>query len=74
MKLIQLIQDCNGKPSSRKLVFLLWCISVLIIWIWLSYIKNEMQNLPEEIKWIIGALGGTYIGGNYLEKKDSKIR
>lgn len=68
-KLLEFVEDRKGKLSSRKLAFLLWCLSILVAWIWLSYLKNEMQDLPPEIKWIIGALGGAYISGNYIENK-----
>lgn len=73
MKIVELIQDCHGKLSTRKLGFLSWCFSVLIIWLWISYTKNELQPLPESIQWIFGILGGTYLGGNYLEKKNTIV-
>lgn len=68
-----LIRDCNGKLSTRKLMFLVWTFFVLVIWLWLSYTKNEIQSLPDSIQWIIGILGGTYLGGNYLEKKNIEV-
>lgn len=69
-RISQLIEDKTGKLSSRKFAFIMWCGAVLTIWTWLSIEKREILNLPTEIKWIIGALGGTYIGGNYIEKKN----
>lgn len=63
-----IIRDENGKLSARKLMFLVWTFFVLVAWLYLTYVKSEMQNLPSEIKWIIGLLAGTYIGGNYIEK------
>ena len=68
MKLSELIQDCNQKLSARKLSFLFWSFSVLFIWIYLSYVNNQMAEINDGIKWIFGILGGTYLGGNYLEK------
>lgn len=69
-----IIRDSNGKFSVRKTIFLLWGFTTLLIWLWLSYIKNELQPLPDSIQWIFGILGGTYIGGNYLEKKKITIK
>jgi hypothetical protein len=63
-----IIKDDSGKLSARKLMFLVWCFFVLVVWIYLSWTKAQMQDLPPEIKWIIGLLAGTYISGNYIEK------
>jgi uncharacterized PurR-regulated membrane protein YhhQ (DUF165 family) len=63
-----IIRDESGKLSARKVVFLVWMVAILVIWCYLSWIKSEMQNFPSEVKWLVGILSGTYIGGNYIEK------
>lgn len=68
-RLLEFLEDGRGKLSSRKFAFLLWCMAVLVAWVWFSCLNSEMQNPPPEIKWIIGSLGGAYIGGNYIEKR-----
>lgn len=65
-----IIRDSNGKLSARKTMFLLWTFAVLTMWLWVSYVHNQLEEIPESIKWIFGILGGTYLGGNYLEKKN----
>lgn len=69
-----LIKDCNGKLSMRKLMFGLWCFVVLGVWVWLSVTTGVMVNLPSEIKWVIGLLAGTYVAGNYVEQKSDPLK
>lgn len=58
MDLSSLFQDNSGGISSTRLVFLLWTASILFIWIFLSYQKQEMVKIDSSVVTIYLGIAG----------------
>lgn len=48
----------DGKPSLMRVMFFAWSAVVLLVWVILSIINSQVQDLPMSIATILGTLAG----------------
>lgn len=68
-KLSQLIQDRNGKLSPYKLSFTVWSLGIFVMMMYLSYVNNTFQPIPEGYAYFLGVIGASQLGKSYLANK-----
>lgn len=79
MKTIGFFQDASGERSSTKLINFIVACSVLLMWIVVSILKQEVIELPETALYMLGmSIAGSgikqLIDGAFPGKKIEIIR
>jgi hypothetical protein len=58
------IKDKEGKPSSSRLLILMWGLGVFAIWAVSSLESSTLQSIPDSVITILGVL----VGGKTLQR------
>lgn len=57
-KINELVSDNSGGVSSIRVIMLLWTAAILFVWVYSSFIKSEIQALPNEMVTLyLGVIG-----------------
>jgi hypothetical protein len=58
------MKDKDGKPSSSRLLILMWGLGVFAIWAVSSLKSSTLQSIPDSVITILGVL----VGGKTLQR------
>lgn len=58
------MKDKEGKPSSSRLLILMWGLGVFAIWAVSSLKSSTLQSIPDSVITILGVL----VGGKTLQR------
>lgn len=72
MNFLQFFQDEKGQFSATRLAFLFWSIGAFVIWARVSWMKEELMDVKENVIYIIMALMTGKVWQRYAEAKTAK--
>lgn len=51
-------KDPGFKTSATRIVFIIWCMGVLIGWFYVSWEAKELKPIPQSVVTLLGLLAG----------------
>lgn len=58
-----LLKDAAGKPSTMRVLFVLWAVAVLVVWVIVSLRTDKVQDIPTSIATILAM----FVGGKAVQ-------
>jgi uncharacterized membrane protein len=62
-------KDPGFKTSATRIVFIIWCMAVLVGWLCVSWQAKELKPIPQSVVTFLGLLSGVKAAQRFTEGK-----
>jgi len=70
---MSILNNKHGKTSSMRTAMLLWTVAILVGWVWVSYVRSELQAIPESVIGLLGLLISGKVVQSFGEKDATNV-
>ena len=72
-KIGSILEDGAGGQSSMRFGFLLTIVIIMLGWAYVTFMKQDLQPLPDNILFLVLGFAGVKAGQRFAETKDKEL-